>query len=280
MRPLVWLLVLIAGAQALAGIGLMYVSQDFQQQGPWVQTQQETAQSISGDQKPDEAAQARESGVSKRQHTQSAENAQNAEILGVKRGEWLLFFATLALWWSTRRLVTDAGKQFVKTERPYLFIFDVMLPPRKGWKPERNEADGLEILSASADPPNVLVYDVGNFGNTPATIDGVEIGVAVGVGPPSLLPVPNNHKLVVSDSLRPDKQHNKIAHPMPVEGMVITAGAGAALVIVGGGTLSFRMVVRYHGPFSAGHETSGWWQYDPPSRGFVRHGGSQYNYTR
>jgi len=45
-----------------------------------------------------------------------------AEILGVKPGEWLLFLATMGLWFATWRLVSGADKNAAKQLRPYVFL--------------------------------------------------------------------------------------------------------------------------------------------------------------
>jgi hypothetical protein len=42
----------------------------------------------------------------------------------------------------------------------------------------------------------------------------------------------------------------------------------------------FRAVIRYHGPFSGGHETGAMWLYDTATTQFVIRGGEDYNYSR
>ncbi|MCP3414224.1 hypothetical protein NLM16_08940 [Bradyrhizobium brasilense] len=46
----------------------------------------------------------------------------HGEILGVKYGEWLLFVATMGLWWATRQLVTGAEKTSERQLRAYVFV--------------------------------------------------------------------------------------------------------------------------------------------------------------
>jgi hypothetical protein len=46
----------------------------------------------------------------------------HGEILGVKYGEWLLFLATMALFWATWRLVTGAEKTAERQLRAYVFV--------------------------------------------------------------------------------------------------------------------------------------------------------------
>ena len=45
-----------------------------------------------------------------------------SEILGVKRGEWLLFLATVALWISTQNLVRGAATTAERELRPYVGV--------------------------------------------------------------------------------------------------------------------------------------------------------------
>lgn len=93
-----------------------------QQQGPRVQPKQETAQGVSGDHKANNAAPAHESPSGKPQEAHNGHDAESGEILGVKRGEWLLFFATLLLWYATMRLVWDARQNAQRQLRAYLFV--------------------------------------------------------------------------------------------------------------------------------------------------------------
>jgi hypothetical protein len=46
----------------------------------------------------------------------------HGEILGVKYGEWLLFLATMGLWWATWRLVKGSEKTAERQLRAYIFI--------------------------------------------------------------------------------------------------------------------------------------------------------------
>ena len=40
----------------------------------------------------------------------------------------------------------------------------------------------------------------------------------------------------------------------------------------------FRFIVKYHGPFTSGHETGACWRHDRDFNAFVQHGGTEYNY--
>ena len=162
-----------------------------------------------------------------------------------------------------------ARQAFENVERPYLLIFDVMMPTKPLTEPQ------------TADPPPILVYDVGNFGKLPATIDEIWTGAGLRDDgrSPDLLRPSHDHRLIVSDSLRPDKQQSKITQAM-TDTIVIDNGFRFIPHIPVGQDLSFRIVLRYRGPFSRGHETSGWWRYDPSAESFVRCGGDEYNYVR
>lgn len=46
----------------------------------------------------------------------------HGEILGVKYGEWLLFLATMGLWWATWRLVTGSEKNAERQLRAYVCV--------------------------------------------------------------------------------------------------------------------------------------------------------------
>jgi hypothetical protein len=62
----------------------------------------------------------------------------HGEILGVKYGEWLLFLATMALFWATWRLVTGAEKTAERQLRAYVFLDSINLRrfdvPENQWK--------------------------------------------------------------------------------------------------------------------------------------------------
>src|SRR5665213_99202 len=79
--------------------------QQAQKQTPRVDSKQEAAQSVGGNDKASEHAPAHGEPPGKPEHTSGAEHPENSEIWGVKRGEWLLFLATLGLWYATWRLV-------------------------------------------------------------------------------------------------------------------------------------------------------------------------------
>ncbi|HTB01311.1 MAG TPA: hypothetical protein VK804_12605 [Bradyrhizobium sp.] len=51
----------------------------------------------------------------------------HGEILGVKYGEWLLFAATMGLWWATWRLVRSAENTAERQLRAYIFPQDVTI---------------------------------------------------------------------------------------------------------------------------------------------------------
>ncbi|MEA2891570.1 MAG: hypothetical protein QOI05_2363 [Bradyrhizobium sp.] len=51
-----------------------------------------------------------------------SEGRVHGEILGVKYGEWLLFSATMGLWWATWRLVRGAEKTAERQLRAYITI--------------------------------------------------------------------------------------------------------------------------------------------------------------
>jgi hypothetical protein len=46
-----------------------------------------------------------------------------------------------------------------------------------------------------------------------------------------------------------------------------------------GDKVFFRIIIKYSGPFSKGHETEATWIYDPFFLKFIPWGGKKYNYT-
>ena len=70
------------------------------------------------------------------------------EMLGVKYGEWLLFLATMGLWWATWRLVKSSEKTAERQLRAYV---------------------NISVARATAVDFNINYYvEAKNFGQTPA----------------------------------------------------------------------------------------------------------------
>ncbi|WP_137044400.1 hypothetical protein [Pseudolabrys sp. FHR47] len=78
---------------------------------------------------------------------------ENTEVFGVKRGEWLLFLATLGLWFATWQLVRGADKTAERQLRAYIGIFamEVTVCPFEG--------GGFAYIAHA---------ELRNFGQTPA----------------------------------------------------------------------------------------------------------------
>lgn len=150
---------------------------------------------------------------------------------------------------------------FEKLQRPYVYVFDVMLKPGIG----------------HSEPILAVYYDAANFGTTPAVITSIWIACEVGpTGEPPTLERQYDHTLLTSDSMRSGKQHDKLNFKLRTP---ITVRAWKLDIPVGS-DLNIHIEIEYRGPFSSGHKTSGWWGYDATHRRFVRIGGERYNYER
>ncbi len=150
-----------------------------------------------------------------------------------------------------------AQHHFERTQRPYIAIFDVM------------------ILSFH---PGIIVYDVGNFGTTPASIKEAYVGTwtATDLPPPTLSKVGPRHRLTISDVIRPGNQLNKIQEVFP-KNVRFTQGG---LDIPPNEKIYMQIIIKYEGPFSGPHQTGGLWVYSVKDNAFSRVGGDQYNYIK
>jgi len=170
------------------------------------------------------------------------------------------------------RQTRDAKDAFDKTERPYLFISNITWPPEA-----RHRAGGLE--------PG-LIYVVLNGGKLPAIVEEVEFVISEDgeIDHPKAVPI--DHPLLVSGIIGAEE---KFSVPETLDESLTTHGTESFLmpdrttVRVPGqilmGQLFVRVVIRYRGPFSHGHESGAAWEWIPMTN-FVRFGGVQYNYTK
>ena len=76
----------------------------------------------------------------------------HGEILGVKYGEWLLFLATMGLWWATWRLVRSSEKTAERQLRAYIVV----------------SAKGIDIRGPENEVSVSVQIGVKNTGQTPA----------------------------------------------------------------------------------------------------------------
>jgi hypothetical protein len=90
----------------------------------------------------------------------------HGEFLGVKYGEWLLFLATMALFWATWQLVKGAEKTSVRQLRAYVFVV-------------RAKIEDVEFAKTPLAKITFL-----NSGQTPAY--NLTATVAIGYGPDNI----------------------------------------------------------------------------------------------
>ena len=178
------------------------------------------------------------------------------------------------------RQADAAEKTLATIERPYVFIF------------------GVRQLDYNS-PEFYVRYTVANYGKIPAIIDEVFAGFVPFDGGEMPLPLgkDDDHGLSVNPVLESGEKMDALREYIP-EGM----DTGAIHVVVGEenafgfdqsqGRISpewnvppnsdvyFRVVIRYHGPFSKGHETAAAWWCMTGSSHLLLRGGEDYNYNR
>ncbi|HTZ21360.1 MAG TPA: hypothetical protein VMC06_10810 [Opitutaceae bacterium] len=176
-----------------------------------------------------------------------------------------LWFFTGLLWRATNALVRSEREIVEKQERPYLYVFDVMMPRKSG--------------PAGEKPPSFMFYDVGNFGKAPAIIDNVMTGVEIRDDGqvPDLLRENEDYRLFVSFIMKPDKQQDKISAHFSESVIILEKDFRFVPQLRTDQDLFFRILIEYHGPFSAGHVTEGWWRYDVAAESFVRVNDQEHN---
>ena len=174
----------------------------------------------------------------------------------------------------TARMSAEAAQaqaiNFTKLERPYIYIFN---------------AAGLFLDAEREDPFHYLTYAVANYGKTPATIDGVFVGISVGSLPGELHQRLGWHELLVSPILTPDQKREKLMAIIP-EPIVIGEYADEDVPPTPVPELKddeeffFQVLIKYHGPFSSERETSVCWRWDMSGLRPVYFDNDAFNYTR
>lgn len=173
----------------------------------------------------------------------------------------------------TARMTAEAAQaqtyNFTKLERPYIYVFNVST---------------LELDSNREDPFWFVNYQVANYGKTPATIDGVFVGISVGSLPEPLHRVGAWHDLHVSPIMTPDQKRIGLTVPVPEPvtiGQYADEGTTPTPVpeLVDDENFFVRVLIKYHGPFSKGHETSVCWRWETSSRRLVLYENDAFNFT-
>jgi hypothetical protein len=104
---------------AVFAMGMLFSSQH-SQQGKWIDAKQGAAESVQGDSDAPRGSMGmiEPTGQPKQAHG----DGDTHEIYGVKPGEFLLFLATIGLWYATNRLVRDARKNSERQLRAYITV--------------------------------------------------------------------------------------------------------------------------------------------------------------
>lgn len=211
--------------------------------------------------------------------TKDAAGFFTAALTVVGIGQAVLFFfqlrfmrlgmrdATIAARAATRGAIAAVAQakvardSAIKLQRPYIFIFDV----------EEFRSDWSRFY---------VDYTIANYGAIPAIIEEAFIGFVTSPNGEIEFPlrVGDDSALVTNPILKAGESRTKLSEPVPDE-----MDTGGVIVVVSprgepikeriapvwdapdGHDVFFRIVVRYRGPFSAGHETSATWLCQGPN---------------
>jgi hypothetical protein len=161
----------------------------------------------------------------------------------------------------------------ISIQRPYIFAFDVHRLERRG------------------DSDWIVKYSAANYGTIPAVIEDVFVGFET--NEQTTRPEPNrasdDHGLFTSPILASNEMRPHFVEHLPSEFLT-----GVIIVVLSDGEgdereadrpeiadgISFRIVIRYRGPFTRGHETSAMWRVRTGLGDLIPHGGNEKNYNR
>jgi hypothetical protein len=131
-RELLWALI---GSLAIV-VAALWPSHYPYSQAPKVHPQQQTKDSIGGQDSSHRTPSSPIEGASEQNRQHGGEHTAETTILGIKPGEWLLGIVTWMLWLATVRLVTNADKTAERQLRAYIGIEDVkILYANEEWQP-------------------------------------------------------------------------------------------------------------------------------------------------
>jgi hypothetical protein len=173
-----------------------------------------------------------------------------------------------------KRSADFAERALTDLERPWIFIFGAKVGTRD------SETDEWFIE-----------YSVANYGKMPAIIEQASIGIELSDKgePPMPLNAASDHSLVVSPILAAGERRI-LREYFPLQDNDVTFRVtedrkGEPILHAvphysspEGFDSFFRVVIRYRGPQSTGHETGANWLYQP-SFDFVVGGGTKYNFS-
>jgi hypothetical protein len=164
----------------------------------------------------------------------------------------------------------------IKLQRPYIFVFGVS-----------------ELLATTTE--FYVNYTVANYGAIPAILEDVFVGFIF--SDRGALDVPSriwdDHDLSIGPIFEASEKRGPLAEFVPNGiatggSIVVPDGSGGFerartlpdWDVPPGSDIFFRVVIRYRGPFSSGHETSATWLCDRGSPQLIQRGGEDYNYNR
>jgi len=157
-----------------------------------------------------------------------------------------------------------AEKTLTLVERPYVFAYSV----------------SKFHISENLNP--AITYEVANFGKTPAIIQSAYAAlenIESNLG--AVLEVDRRHNLVCAPILSAGEVRKGIEEEIPANMInFITTDMGYAPDLKHGEELYFRVIIRYRGPFTEGHESSFCWSYNTHTNYFEPYGHEDYNYTK
>lgn len=215
-------------------------------------------------------------------------------LVAVGVGQALLFFIQLSL---MRKGMTDstigiraarrsavatvaqarvARDSAIKLQRPYIFVFGVT-----EFKPAQTAFS--------------IDYTVANYGTIPAILEEVFVGFVTSDTTAPELPsrIGDDHDLCTSPILEAGGVRRSLTSIVPTgmdskapvnisddAGGWYPARSEPDWVVPPGHEVFFRVVVRYRGPFSSGHETSATWLCERGRKRLIQRGGEDYNYNR
>lgn len=162
----------------------------------------------------------------------------------------------------------------VNLQRPYIFVFDV----------HRLHQDGKNDW--------YVEYTVANYGSIPAIVGEVLVGFETSDKVEPALPtrVSDDHGLATSPILTAGERRLPMREYLPsgmiADDIIVDISEDSAGFItpkfdlLPNYELYFRVIIRYRGPFTRGHETSAMWRVREGLGDLVPSGGEDYNYTR
>lgn len=156
-----------------------------------------------------------------------------------------------------------AEKALTLVERPYVFAFSV----------------SKFHISENLNP--AITYEVANFGKTPAIIQSAHAALEnIESNLSAVLEVDRNHALVSAPILSAGETRKGIEEEIPDNMVNFITTDRYTPDLKHGEDLFLRVIIRYRGPFTEGHESSFCWRYNAHTNYFEPYGHEDYNYTK